>query len=202
VVQCAHSCLYIKGKRDDYTNGTAIYTHEQLILLASNKYNLLVQEGIFGAKSLEEEKIIAMQAELTALKGQFVLAPSLQGATGNKKDGEKKDSVKKDQPKGKKKKKKNTENKKKQKKMEKWQRVPSKDGESHEKKHDNRTYYWCSHHMVWGNHSSKDCRMGQDHTKEQNEGRNTYAALAAAPTVGESQWAHLLANMHRNLADE
>jgi hypothetical protein len=42
--------LYIKGKRNDYTNGTAIYTHEQLILLASNKYNLLVQEGIFGAK--------------------------------------------------------------------------------------------------------------------------------------------------------
>jgi hypothetical protein len=78
VVPCAHFCLYIKGKRDGYTNGTAIYTHEQLILLASNKYNLLVQEGIFGAKLLEEEKIIAMQAELMALKGQFVLAPSLQ----------------------------------------------------------------------------------------------------------------------------
>ena len=88
--------MYVKGKHDDYTNGTAIYTHEQLILLASNKYNLLVQEGIFGAKSLEEEKIIAMQAELTALKGQFVLAPSLQRAAGDKKDGEKKDSVKKD----------------------------------------------------------------------------------------------------------
>ena len=96
VVPCAHFCLYIKGKRNDYTNGTAIYTHEQLILLASNKYNLLVQEGIFGAKSLEEEKIIAMQAELTALKGQFALAPSLQRAAGDKKDGEKKDSVKKD----------------------------------------------------------------------------------------------------------
>jgi hypothetical protein len=86
--------LYIKGKRDDYTNGTATYTHEQLILLALNKYNLLLQEGIFGATSLEEEKIIAMQAELTALKGQFVLAPNLQRAAGNKKDGEKKDTSK------------------------------------------------------------------------------------------------------------
>ncbi len=102
MVPCAHFCLYIKGKRDDYTDGTAIYTHEQLILLASNKYNLLVQESIFGAKLLEEEKIIAMQAELMALKGQFVLAPSLQRAAGDKKDGEKKDSAKKDQPKGKK----------------------------------------------------------------------------------------------------
>jgi hypothetical protein len=45
-------------------------------------------------------------------------------------------------------------------------------------------------------------RMGQDRKKEQNEGRNTYAALAAAATVGKSQWAHLLANMHHNLADE
>jgi hypothetical protein len=95
VVPCAHLCLYIKGKHDDYNNGTATYTHEELILLTSNKYNLLVQEGIFGAKSLEEEKIIAMQAELTALKGQFVLAPNLQCATGNKKDGEKKDHIKK-----------------------------------------------------------------------------------------------------------
>ncbi len=69
VVPCAHFCLYIKGKRNDNTNGTATYTHEQLILLALNKYNLLMQEGIYGAKSLEEEKIIAMQAELMALKG-------------------------------------------------------------------------------------------------------------------------------------
>ncbi len=104
MVLCAHFCLYIKGKRDDYTGGAATYTYEQLILLASNKYNLLVQEGIFGAKSLKEEKIIAIQAELMALKGQFVLAPNLQFAAGNKKDGEKKDHVKKDQEKGKKKK--------------------------------------------------------------------------------------------------
>jgi hypothetical protein len=54
VVPCAHFCLYIKGKRDNYTDGMAPYTHEQLILLASNKYNLLVQEGVFGSKSLKE----------------------------------------------------------------------------------------------------------------------------------------------------
>jgi hypothetical protein len=118
-----------------------------------------VQEGIFGAKSLKEEKIIAMQAELTALMGQFILAPNLQCVAGNKKDGEKKDHVKKDQQKGKKKNKKNTKNKKKQKRMEKWQWV-------HEKKHGNRIYHWCSHHMVWGNHSAKDCCMGQEHKKE------------------------------------
>jgi hypothetical protein len=42
VVPCAHFCLYIKGKGNNYTNGMATYTHEQLILLALNKYNLLM----------------------------------------------------------------------------------------------------------------------------------------------------------------
>jgi hypothetical protein len=140
VVPCAHFCLYIKGKHDNYTNSTSTYTHEQLILLALNKYNLLVQEDIFGVKSLEEEKIIAMQAELTALKGQFILAPNLQCAAGDKKDGEKKDHVKKEQNKGKKKTKNNTENKEKQKQMEKRQHVPPKDGKSQEKKHSNQIY--------------------------------------------------------------
>ena len=87
----------------------ATFTHEELILLATNKYNLLVQSGEWGAKSLEEEKIIAMQAELTALKGQFVLAPNLKHAAGEKKDGDKKDNDKKgDKQGGKKKNKKNT----------------------------------------------------------------------------------------------
>ena len=50
----------------------ATFTHEELILLATNKYNLLVQSGEWGAKSLEEECNIAMQAELMALKKQSV----------------------------------------------------------------------------------------------------------------------------------
>jgi len=38
--------------------------------------------------------------------------------------------------------------------------------------------------------------------KEQTEGCNQYAASAAAATVGNSQWNNLIANMHRNMADE
>jgi len=104
--------------RSANTNGTATFTHEELILLATNKYNLIVQSGEWGAKSLEEEKIIAMQAELMALKGQFVLAPNLKRTAGKKKDGDKKDNDNKgDKKGGKKKNKKNTANKCKQRKM-------------------------------------------------------------------------------------
>ena len=62
VVLCALFRLYIKNKVDQYTNGTATFTQEELILLATNKYNLLMQSGELGAKLLEEEKIITMQA--------------------------------------------------------------------------------------------------------------------------------------------
>jgi len=57
--------------------------------------------------------------------------------------------------------------------------------------------------MVWGNHKEKECCMGQECTKEQNEGCNQYAASAAAATIGKSQWSNLMASIHCNmLADE
>jgi hypothetical protein len=161
-----------------------------------------VQTGEWGAKTLEEEKIVAMQAELTALKGQFALCPKLKAAAGDK-DGAKKDVDKKGDQGGKKKNKKNTANKRKQKEDEKWQRVPPKDGESHEKKVKDRTFCWCKHHMCWGGHKEKECKKGLERTAaQQNDGRSTYAASASSATVGNSDWNNLLANMHRNMADE
>jgi hypothetical protein len=41
---------------DAYTDGMATFTHKELILLATNKYNLLEQYGEWGAKLLIEEK--------------------------------------------------------------------------------------------------------------------------------------------------
>jgi hypothetical protein len=41
---------------------------------------------MWGAKSPDEDKIVAMQAELTALRGQFQLAPNLSKAAGAKND--------------------------------------------------------------------------------------------------------------------
>ena len=113
-------CLYIKNKADQYIDGTATFTHEELILLTTNRYNLLMQTGEWGAKTLEEEKIVAMQAELTALKGQFALGPKLRAVAGEK-DGDKKDPGNKGDKNGpgKTKNKKGTANKRKQKEAKK-----------------------------------------------------------------------------------
>jgi hypothetical protein len=56
-------------------------------MLVTNKFNLLKQEGTWGAKSPDKDKIVAMQAELTALMGQLQLAPNLKKAAGDKKEG-------------------------------------------------------------------------------------------------------------------
>jgi hypothetical protein len=43
VVPCHIFRGYIKGKQDAYTDGTLTLSHEELILLATNKFNLLKQ---------------------------------------------------------------------------------------------------------------------------------------------------------------
>jgi hypothetical protein len=86
VVPCNNFRSYIKCKQNAYTDGTLTLTHKELIMLATNKFNLLKQEGTWGAKSPDEDKIVAMQAELTALRGKLQLAPNLKKATGAKDD--------------------------------------------------------------------------------------------------------------------
>jgi hypothetical protein len=86
VVPCNNFRSYIKHKQDAYTDGTLTLTHKELIMLATNKFNLLKQESTWGAKSPDEDKIVTMQAELTALRGQFQLAPNLKKAAGTKDD--------------------------------------------------------------------------------------------------------------------
>ena len=51
VVPCHNFRSYIKCKQDAYTDGTLTLTHKELIMLATNKFNLLKQEGTWGAKS-------------------------------------------------------------------------------------------------------------------------------------------------------
>jgi hypothetical protein len=118
VVLCNNFRSYIKCKQDAYTDGTLTLTHEELIMLATNKFNLLKQEGTWGAKSPNKDKIMAMQAELTALKDQFQLAPNLK-KTAETKDDDREGGKKQGGGDNKKKKnKKNNANKKEQKRDE------------------------------------------------------------------------------------
>jgi hypothetical protein len=149
VIPCHNFRSNIKCKQDAYMDGTLALAHKELIMLATNKFNLLKQEGTWGAKSPDKDETVAMQAGLTTLKGQFQLAPNLKKATGVK-DGEKGGDKKQGGGDNKKKKnKKNYANKREQKKDENWKRTPPKEGEAHDKKVKGRTWHWCKHHMAW-----------------------------------------------------
>jgi hypothetical protein len=71
VVPCHHSKSYIRQQHEDYLDGklTAI-THKALMTLAKSKFNWLKTKGLWGAKSPDNEKIVAMTAALNVLKGQ------------------------------------------------------------------------------------------------------------------------------------
>ncbi len=202
VVPCNNFRSYIKCKQDAYTDGTLTLTHKEFIMLATNKFNLLKQEGTWGAKSPDEHKIVAMQAELTALRGQFQLAPNLKKATGTIDDdrgGGKKqgggDNMKK-------KNKKNNANKKEQKKDENWKKTPPKEGEAHEKKVKGGTWHWCKHHMAQGNHKEELCQLGNERTNQQTSGLNQVPAQVALATIFNPEWQALMANMARNMASD
>ncbi len=133
VIPCHNFRSYIKRKQDAYTDGTLALTHEELFMLAANKFNLLKQEGSWGAKSPDKDKIVAMQAEVTALKGQFQLAPNLKKTVGAK-DDDKAGGKKKGGGNNKKKKnKKNNAKKREQKKDENRKKTPRKEGSSPER---------------------------------------------------------------------
>jgi hypothetical protein len=203
VVPCNNFRSYIKRKQDAYTDGTLTLTHKELIMLATNKFNLLKpQEGTWEAKSPDKDKIVAMQAELTALRGQFQLAPNLKKAAGTKDDnregGKKQGGGDNRKQKNNKKKK----NKKEQKRDENWKKTPPKEGEAHKKKVKGHTWRWCKHHMGWGNHKEELCQLGSGRTNQQTNSFNQVAAQAALATVPNPKWQALMANMAQNMAND
>jgi hypothetical protein len=119
--------------------------HEALMASAKAKMDYLKLKGKWGAESPDDEKILAMAAEITALKGQLKLDPKLSAiADEGKRKGNKEEKGEKW------KNKKNTSNKKDQKRDEAWKRVPPKENEKKEKQVGKYTYNWCEHHMGRG----------------------------------------------------
>jgi hypothetical protein len=175
--------------------------HDELIMLATNKFNLLKQDRTWEARSPDEDKIVAMQTELTALRGQFQLAPNLKKAAGIKDDNREGGKKQDGEDNRKQKNKKNNTNKKEQKRDENWKKTPPKEGEPHKKKVKGHTWHWCKHHMVWGNHKEELCQLGNEGTNQQTNGLNEVAAQAVSASILKPKWQALMANMARKMAD-
>jgi hypothetical protein len=160
---------YIKNKESDYHEGTTDMTAERLMLLANNKFKLLVDIGKWNAPSASEEKIIALEAKLAAMKNKRPKYDKNKGNKNQKKGG------------------KGDNNKKKNKReKEPWMLVKPKDGEATEKQHQGRTWYYCAKHGEWCLHSTAQCKgMGtkKDDRKKNEKPRDKRLLQASEATV-------------------
>jgi hypothetical protein len=184
VVPCFNFKTYINRMHEDYLDGKLpTLTHKSLMGMAKSTFNYLQNKGTWGAKSIDDDKIVAMTATINKLKGQLKLSPQLAAMAekGNKKKKGEKNKNKKDKS-----------DRVKQKKDEAWKKVPPKDGEKHKKKHDERAYYWCEHHMAWTMHSPKECRLGKE---QKGEKASSGTVATAAVTVVNPSYQALLSTL-------
>lgn len=174
-VPCYNFKKYIESQENDYLDGKlAGITHDALRRMAKSKFDWLVNKKKWGARSPDDDKIVAMAAEIHKLKGQLKLDPKLSqiaGGGNDDKDGGKKRA---------KKNKKDTSNKRKQKEDEAWKKVPPKDGDPKSKTVGKLTYNWCLHHMAWTVHKPSECKLGKKMAEEQKSSAKAHSAAVAA----------------------
>ncbi len=173
VVPCYNFRTYMKQKHNGYLDGTLTMTHEVLIAFAKAHFDYLKLSGQWGAKSPDNEKIVAMAAENNNLKGQLKLDPKLSAIAKDKKQDDKEN-------KGKKKNRKDTSNKNWQKKDEAWKKVPPKGSDPKEKQVGKYTFHWCEHHMAWTVHKHQDCRLNPKHKDYKKHDHKANSAIVAS----------------------
>ena len=76
---------YIQAKQDAYDDQSITMDEEKLMLLALNKYKILVEQGVWSAKNKQEEKIIALQSQIAQLSASNNRTNSSENNTNDRK---------------------------------------------------------------------------------------------------------------------
>ena len=174
--------VYIKDLKSQSDDGRATFTAEELMVRAENKYEarLLDEENSWGKPTEDQEKIVAMTAEINSLKKARSSSTTAK-PTKQKTATSKTQATKKAQPK------KTKEQKKKSSEKWAWKNKPPKDTDNKEnnafvKTFEGKKYYWCLNHNngsgMWTLHHPNACEASQ---KSQTPSAN--ANLAAFDTV-------------------
>lgn len=145
--------LYIDRKEEDYDDGTDI-SPKDLMSAAANKYKIAITTGKWKSPSEEEEKIIALTAQIQSLKKKNAVKPAKPsgGKKGDKEKGRKP--------------------------REAWMTVPPKPGEPREKTMGDKQYYWCDkafknggHVDSWVRHKPEGCRGSKFRNKKDGKAK-------------------------------
>lgn len=144
---------YIRAKKDKYEDGEDL-TPEQLMTFALNKYETLVKDGRWNAKSAEQEQIVALTAEVKELKdNNLKLARTITSRTSNSRRSGNQQQRGNNQNRNRNNRgnSNNRSNNRSNRRTDKWawKKVPPKDNESHTKTVNGKTYHWCDEHLAW-----------------------------------------------------
>ena len=136
---------YMTTQQDAYVDSREDFSEDRLMEVALNKFRILVESDRWNTPSEQESKIIALTAEIHALKQIKPIASNNEErkARSNRKD----------------------------KAGYEWKKVPPEEHEPNHKTVGKNTYNWCKHHMYWTIHTSDECRGvkgGQHQTKNSN----------------------------------
>lgn len=134
---------YISKKEDFYEEGGAITT-DDLMMFALTKFQTLTDKGLWNTPDEADEKIIALEAEVSRLKKRGAPpAAKKQASPGGAKS---KDAA-------------STSSKSKAEKKSKpaWMLVAPSGSEPHVKSVTGKEYYWCPKHNAWGRHTPQSC---------------------------------------------
>ena len=165
---------YIKRKEDAYDEGSDL-TVDQLMNLALNKYQLMMDDKTWLQPTAEQREIVALTAKINQLTKQ---------KAGNK---NKSDNKSKSNKKGKGKGKKDSQNKDKKPKYPEWKSKAPKAGDPKTKEVKGRTYHWCSIHNLWTKHKESECKK-----KEESSNKDSGKSKAPATKLQLSaNFAHL-----------
>jgi hypothetical protein len=183
VVPCYNFKTYIRRHYSDYLDSKLInLTHKALMTSAMRKYDWLRQKGQWGTKSPDDEKIVAMAAQINALKGNLKADKNLEDALNNDKKMRNK---------------KNRGNKTRQKEDKAWKKIPPKDSNKKSKEVGKHTFHWCEHHMAWCMHLPSECCLGMQRKEEQSPtvGGNSATYAAAVASVANPRFQALIASI-------
>lgn len=166
---------YIERKEIDFFDGQDLPV-PMLMDLALNKAKIQIEMGEWMATTEEEEKIIALEAQVQNLKKSVSEVKKKKTAQNDGKEKPKKDRKKNEKPA--------------------WMLVPPKSNESNKKHVNKKDYWWCPNHKSWVRHHPNECKgqgvkpdkgKGKDEEKKTNEDSKQLKISAALAAIAEAE---------------
>jgi hypothetical protein len=125
--------------------------HEDIMKKANAKFDLLMNRGKWGTRSLDQEKIIALEAQVHKHKDLKLSAQLIHKLKEDGKEQREGDSTGQDEENNQA----NGSNKHFQNQDTEWMKMLPKDDEPKHEHVGKKTWHWCVHHMKWTVHNKK-----------------------------------------------